>query len=91
MVLPSRQCGSAKMFIDAQDPNAHGQPLQNLTCRPGEAVQWVERLLHSVRTYTWITGTHLKAKHGYLLLLLDGWVVRHRRIIGSAWPEISLK
>lgn len=32
------------MFIDAQDPNVHGQPLQNLTCRPGETVQWVRVL-----------------------------------------------
>ena len=48
-------------------------------------------LLHSVGTDTWITGTHLKAKHGYLLLLLEGWVVIHRRIIGSDWPETSLK
>lgn len=47
-------------------------------------------MLHSVKTYAWITGTHLKAKHGYLLLLLEGWVVRHRRIIGSDWLARNL-
>lgn len=62
------------MFIDAQDPNVYGQPLQNL--RPGETVWWVRAFAAVLGTYAWITGTHLKAKHGYLLLLLDGWVVR---------------